>query len=138
MSSFLFLMSCVVHAQTSQPSLETLEQAIQKGAESTEMVNEVLPEADDSYLQYRMEEETNRRMLALCVMGTAILVLLIVLGSLKSRQAAPETMVTGSGLVLVIFGTVLIVILAKADQQLTAAIGILGAIAGYLFGKTAK
>jgi hypothetical protein len=40
--------------------------------------------------------------------------------------------------VLVIFATVLVVILAKVDQQLTAATGILGAIAGYLFGKTTK
>jgi len=40
--------------------------------------------------------------------------------------------------VLVIFATVLVVILAKAEQQLTAATGILGAIAGYLFGKTTK
>ena len=47
-------------------------------------------------------------------------------------------MVTGSGLVLVIFATVLVVILAKVDQQLTAATEILGAIAGYLFGKSAK
>jgi hypothetical protein len=46
--------------------------------------------------------------------------------------------VNGSGLVLVIFATVLVVILAKVDQQLTAATGILGAIAGYLFGKATK
>ena len=47
-------------------------------------------------------------------------------------------MVNGSGLVLVIFATVLVVVLAKVDQQLTAATGILGAIAGYLFGKATK
>ena len=60
------------------------------------------------------------------------------LAYLKVREATPETMVNGSGLVLVIFATVLVVILAKVDQQLTAATGILGAIAGYLFGKTTK
>lgn len=47
-------------------------------------------------------------------------------------------MVNGSGLVLVVFATLLVMVLAKADQQLTAATGILGAIAGYLFGKTTK
>jgi len=33
---------------------------------------------------------------------------------------------------------VLVVILTKVDQQLAAATGILGAIAGYLFGKATK
>jgi hypothetical protein len=33
---------------------------------------------------------------------------------------------------------VLAVILAKADQQLTAAIGILGSVVGYLFGALIK
>lgn len=48
------------------------------------------------------------------------------------------TIVNGSGMVLVIYATVMVVIIAKAEQQLTAAIGILGAIVGYLFGSTAK
>lgn len=48
------------------------------------------------------------------------------------------TIVNGSGMVLVIYATVMVVIIAKAEQQLTAAIGILGAIVGYLFGATAK
>jgi hypothetical protein len=85
-----------------------------------------------------MAEESNRLILALSVMGAGLLSLLLVLAFLKSRGTAPETMVTGSGLVLVIFATVLIVILVKRDEQLTAATGILGAIAGYLFGKAAK
>ena len=85
-----------------------------------------------------MAEESNRLILALSVMGAGVLALFLVLTYLKSREAAPESVVTGSGLVLVIFATVLVVILAKVDQQLTAATGILGAIAGYLFGKTTK
>lgn len=95
-------------------------------------------QATENYSRYRMEEESNRRLLALSVMGTAICSLLLVLMYLKSREASPETVVHGTGLVLVIFATVLVVILAKVDQQLTAATGILGAIAGYLFGKTTK
>jgi hypothetical protein len=90
------------------------------------------------YSRYRMAEESNRLILALSVMEAGILSLLLVLAFLKSKETAPETMVTGSGLVLVIFATVLIVILVKRDEQLSAATGILGAIAGYLFGKATK
>jgi hypothetical protein len=46
--------------------------------------------------------------------------------------------VHGSGLVLVVFATVLVVTMAETEQQLTAAIGILGAIVGYLFGSTSR
>ena len=90
------------------------------------------------YSRYRMEEESNRLILALSVIVAGLLSLLLVLAFLKSKGTAPETIVTGSGLVLVIFATVLIVILVKRDEQLTAATGILGALAGYLFGKAAK
>lgn len=85
-----------------------------------------------------MEEESNRLILAIAVMGTGLFALFLVLSYLKSIGAAQEAVVTGSGLVLVVFATVLIVILVKRDEQLTAATGILGAIAGYLFGKAAK
>lgn len=85
-----------------------------------------------------MAKESNRLILALSVMGAGLLALFLVLTYLKNREAAPESVVTSSGLVLVIFATVLVVKLAKVDQQLTATTGILGAIAGYLFGKTTK
>lgn len=119
-------------------SLSDLEaQATTEAAEAGKVApasNEVVTD----YSRYRMEEESNRLILALSVMGVGLLSLLLVLAFLKSKGTAPETMVTGSGLVLVIFATVLIVILVKRDEQLTAATGILGAIAGYLFGKATK
>ena len=119
-------------------SLSDLEaQATTEAAEAGKVApasNEVVTD----YSRYRMEEESNRLILALSVMGAGLVALFLVLAFLKSRGTAPETMVTGSGLVLVIFATVLIVILVKRDEQLTAATGILGAIAGYLFGKAAK
>ena len=39
-----------------------------------------------------------------------------------------------TGLVYIIFGTIILVLIATTEQQLTAAIGILGTVAGYLFG----
>ena len=127
-----------IFAQNPSPSLPSLEQAFQTGAETVGTPTEIPKVVGTEYTTYKLEEESNRRLLALCIMGTAILSLFLVLIYLHWRQASPETMVIGSGLVLVIFATVLVVVLAKADQQLTAATGILGAIAGYLFGKTTK
>jgi hypothetical protein len=96
-------------------------------------------ESAADYGAYRIEEEISRRTLILALIGAGIVSLVIVLGFLKligTREAS--TMVNASGLVLVVYATVLVVMIAKAEQQLTAAIGILGAIAGYLFGTAAK
>ena len=118
--------------------LQALQKDIQAGAEEISPPTQAPAEEPGDFTLYRMAEESNRLILALSVMGAGLLALFLVLTYLKSREAAPESVVTGSGLVLVIFATVLVVILAKVDQQLTAATGILGAIAGYLFGKTTK
>ena len=91
------------------------------------------------YGAYKIEEEISRRTLILAVIAAAIVSLLIVLWFLKmagTRDAS--TMVSASGLVLVVYATVLVVMSGKTDQQLTAAMGILGAIAGYLFGTATK
>lgn len=118
--------------------LQALQKDIQAGAKEIIPPTQAPAEESGDFTLYRMAEESNRLILALSVMGAGLLALFLVLTYLKSREAAPESVVTGSGLVLVIFATVLVVILAKVDQQLTAATGILGAIAGYLFGKTTK
>lgn len=39
-----------------------------------------------------------------------------------------------TGLILVPFSTIILVLVAGSQEQITAAIGALGAIAGYLFG----
>jgi Na+-transporting methylmalonyl-CoA/oxaloacetate decarboxylase beta subunit len=126
------------HAQNTPVSLSELQKELQAGAEEVSPPPQAPAEESGDFALYRMAEESNRLILALSVMGAGLLALFLVLTYLKSREAAPESVVTGSGLVLVIFATVLVVVLAKVDQQLTAATGILGAIAGYLFGKTTK
>ncbi len=45
----------------------------------------------------------------------------------------PQDVLNVAGLILIIFGTLLVVMVADAEVQLTAAVGILGALAGYLF-----
>ena len=118
-------------------TLAELEREMLAGAESVAQPTKALPGEDSAdYARFRMQAGSNDLILALSVMAAGLLSLFLLLWNLRTIQAPSETMVNGSGLVLVIFATVLVMILAKADQQLTAATGILGAIAGYLFGKT--
>jgi len=44
--------------------------------------------------------------------------------------------VTGTALIYNVFGTIVLVNLSDNKDQLTASMGILGAIAGYLFGRS--
>ena len=116
-----------------------LQNEVLAGAENVGQSTKAVPAEDNvDYARYRMQAGTNDLILALSVMAAGLLSLFLLLWNLRTIAASSETMVNGSGLVLVIFATVLVMILAKADQQLTAATGILGAIAGYLFGKTTK
>jgi hypothetical protein len=133
----LFTVITLAYAEVTLPQLE---KEVQAGAEKVkERTSETTDDSSDftryKYL-YRLEQESNRRVLALGVMATGIFSLFLVLMYLQGRKATAVTMIHGSGLVLVIFGTVLVVVLAKVDEQLSAATGILGAMAGYLFGKT--
>lgn len=123
-------------ADTSSSTISDLEKQIASDSANAGQMTAVFPDSTTQLTVYRLEEESNRVLLALSVTGAGLLALFLVLSYLKSREAPPDSMVVGSGLVLVIFATVLIVILVKRDEQLTAATGILGAIAGYLFGKT--
>ena len=65
---------------------------------------------------------------ALCVIS-----LTIVLSFLKHKEHSAKDIVNAAGLTLIIFGTIILVLVVSTSEQLTAAIGILGAIAGYLF-----
>ncbi|SHE76969.1 hypothetical protein SAMN02745206_00792 [Desulfacinum infernum DSM 9756] len=97
----------------------------------------LLERADELTHEYRMRQEQYKFYEALLVSVFAMVGLLLILVFMCRRPAcSPAQMVTASGLVFVIFGTILLVILADVEEQLTASIGVLGAIAGYLFGKT--
>lgn len=135
---FGFVLSSPLYAEPQSEKVSSLVQHFSASAPSGESDVGGMGEVDTGYSLLRAAEEDNRRLLALCIMGTAILALAFVLTILNKRGASPESIVAGSGLVLVIFATVLVATLAKSDQQLTAPIGILGAIAGYLFGKSTK
>jgi predicted membrane channel-forming protein YqfA (hemolysin III family) len=95
--------------------------------------------SDPAYNALMMEQEKSRRHLVVGLLIAMVLSQILVLWSLvRSHQSSASAVVHGSGLVLVVYATVIVVMLARADQQLTAAIGILGAIAGYLFGSATR
>jgi hypothetical protein len=130
--------SLPAYAQPSAESPSALLERIKQSAPPAQAETPALENAAD-YGAYKIQEEISRRTLILALIGAGIVSLVIVLGFLKligTREAA--TMVNASGLVLVVYATVLVVMIAKAEQQLTAAIGILGAIAGYLFGTATR
>ncbi len=66
----------------------------------------------------------------LCLFSLSIV--LMFLTRLK-QDVQPRDVVNGAGLILIVFGTIILVLIVDTSEQLTAAIGILGAIAGYLF-----
>lgn len=65
--------------------------------------------------------------------GLCVSTLLIVLSFLRHKTHSAKDIVNATGLTLIIFGTIILVMVVNTSEQLTAAIGILGAIAGYLF-----
>jgi hypothetical protein len=89
----------------------------------------------DQYHELRLKEEENELIEVgiLCIL--ALVSLAVVLWYLrKTRWFTADHIVNVTGLIFIIQGTIILVLMAKTDEQLTAAIGILGAVAGYLFG----
>lgn len=67
----------------------------------------------------------------------AMAIILIVVFSMRNH-IRDRSFVQASSLVFLVYGTIMIAIIVDTDQQLTAAAGILGAIAGYIFGTHAS
>jgi len=89
--------------------------------------------------EYRMLQEKHRMWLLIAIVVSTPVILALVLFCLKSKSDCHgESLVNAIGLVLVIEGTMFIAVSAVTTEQLTAPIGILGAIAGYLFGSAKR
>lgn len=90
--------------------------------------------ADRLTHEFRMTQESNKFGEALILGILALLSLISALYFVSKTTHSATNVLTVSGLVLIVFGTIILVLLAPANEQLTAAVGILGAIVGYLFG----
>lgn len=91
--------------------------------------------ADRLTLEYRTTLERYRFYEVVVLALLAVISLFVVLTFIKSsKQFQPRDMVHATGLVLVVFSTIIVILLADVEVQLTAAMGVLGGIAGFLFG----
>jgi len=89
--------------------------------------------------EFLLEQVNSERwyIILLCVVSVvSLVVVLFFIRSTKNHSA--RDIVNASGLNLIIFGTIILVLIVDTHEQLTAAIGVLGAIAGYLFGTLQK
>jgi amino acid permease len=64
--------------------------------------------------------------------------LIIIIVFMWDKKHQSKDIVTMVGMVSVIFGAILLVLMVGGTDQLTAPMGILGAMAGYLFGSSKK
>ncbi len=120
--------------------LQSASSAGKKAVNVTAQVDPTITQPYDTnnttlqYHEWKMLLERNRLIYCVVLSLTAVSSLAIMLWFLTKSKHSAENIVSASGLVFIIFGTIILVILASADAQLTAAIGVMGAIAGYLFG----
>ena len=94
------------------------------------------PESPD--LAFMREQVISERwyIFALCLLSFVSLITVLLF--LKVTPHSARDIVNASGLNLIIFGTIILVMIVDTSEQLTAAIGVLAAIAGYLFGTMQK
>ena len=125
----LLLVSCPLFADTSSVILQELD------AEKTAVQAQKQEEMFSPIAEFRAKQEQNRFYLLIVLLLVMPLSLLLVLWFIrKSEDYTERSVINASGLVLVIQATTFVVIASPTTEQLTAAIGVLGAIAGYLFG----
>ncbi len=81
----------------------------------------------------RTEAIKNELIYVLALCFVCVITMLIVLYSLRDKSHSSKELVSAAGITQIIFGTIILSVVVDTTEQLTAAIGILGAIAGYLF-----
>jgi hypothetical protein len=88
---------------------------------------------DADYHEYRMAQERHRILALVLLATTAVLAHLLLLWRIGGSD--PSQVVVGTGFIYIVFGTIVLVTLSDNKDQLTASMGVIGAIAGYLFGR---
>lgn len=113
------------------------EEASRSSAESQQPVanQDLQAQADRFTHEFRMRQENIKLYEIAILSALALISLIIVLRFIAGKtDYSGSNIVTATGLIFIIFGTIMLVIMSENEEQMTAAIGILGAIAGYLFG----
>lgn len=86
-------------------------------------------------MDYRLRQEENRfRLIVMITLITPVILMILLHYVRSSPTFNDQSIVHTSGLVLVIQATTVVVLASTTTEQLSTAIGVLAAIAGYLFG----
>ncbi len=121
-----------------QPSSTPADNSTAESLSSEEVVAIVADylqqQGQDSSMQIMQERVNNEFWYIVLLCSVALIALLMVLIFMRGRHNTAKDIVNAAGLILIIFGTIILVLVVDTTEQLTAAIGVLGAIAGYLFG----
>lgn len=136
--SLLFVPFDISMGQDTKGILEKYSKPKQVEEKVTDSDKELIKFADKNYHELKITQENHKLYLILALIVAQVVTLLIVLKYITRASYTASHIVNASGLVFIIFGTLFLVLLADVDQQLSAAIGILGAVAGYLFGAMKK
>lgn len=123
-----------------QMASNAYDEAARDAGKSNAAQQSAAEEKPGGYDEYYSRRQLNTLYFAIILAATALLAHIFVLQSLRrdGSSKAPTAIVSATGLIYIIFGTILLVVIATTEQQLTASMGILGAVAGYLFGKNTK
>ena len=150
-SALIFIL--IVSTNTSADSVDQqkLDTLFQSGQSFVESQNDqantapanIAPAPDANTFKeaadFRKLQEQNQHRLLICTVGvTPIFLFLVLFFIRRSGNYDPEHIIHGSALVLVIQATIFLVVASATNEQLTGGIGVLGAIAGYLFGSSPK
>ena len=127
----------------SQEIVNKFDFNVQKKSETIEAKgitgNSEISTADKLTHEFKMAQERNKLYECIILVVGLIITLAIILGLMSKKTSfSANNIMNASALILIIYGTIFIVVLSDAEAQLTASIGILGAIAGYLFGTMNK
>ena len=87
---------------------------------------------------FEVLQENHRHLFTLGAMAAAVLCLLLVLVFIYKKPLPGRECVTLVGLVLVVFGVIILIQVVDNETQLTASMGVFGAIVGYLFGSVSS
>jgi len=130
-----------IAAQEPSPTVSSEEFDFEeiKTTPQQERVQESAPEsvaqlkADD-----RRAQQDYKLFQSIIISSSLMVSLITILWFITKASHTAANIMNASALILIVFATMFIAILADTDQQLTASMGILGAIAGYVFGSMRK
>lgn len=130
---FLLVFAMNVHANDSKSILDAIDNE-KNVAQLVQDEDAVITKAE-----YRQMQEMHRFYLITAMIAVTPIFLLILLHFIRqSKDYNENAIIHSSGLVLVIQATIIVVLASPTTEQLTAAIGVLAAIAGYLFGSAKR